>query len=68
MSLGIMARPWDTPSWRRFRANRLALFGLALVAILAGLAAAAPVLPLPDPYATDLTRRLLPAGNRLVDS
>lgn len=63
MNLGVTARRWDTASWRRFRANRLALFGLGLVTVLAGLAAAAPLLPLSDPYVTDLTRRLLPAGS-----
>lgn len=49
--------------WRRFRANRLALVGFGMVASLTALAAAAPVLPMPDPFATDLTQRLLPAGS-----
>ncbi len=49
--------------WRDFRRNRLALAGLALVAALALLALAAPLLPLPDPHATDLAARMLPAGS-----
>lgn len=49
-------------AWRRFRRNRLALGGLLVAGSLAGLAAAAPLLPLPDPHATDPAARLLPAG------
>ena len=54
-------RPWA--GWRRLRGDRLALFGLLLVAALAVLALGAPLLPLADPYATDLSKRLLPAGS-----
>ncbi len=43
--------------------NRLALAGLALVAVLVALALGAPLLPLADPHAMDLARRLLPAGS-----
>jgi len=50
-------------SWRRLRGNGLTLFGLLLVATLVGVALAAPLLPLADPYATDLSHRLLPAGS-----
>jgi peptide/nickel transport system permease protein len=49
-------------AWRRFRRNRLALGGLLVAGTLAGLAAAAPLLPLPDPHATAPAARLLPAG------
>jgi peptide/nickel transport system permease protein len=58
-----MANLQGPPGWRRFRANRLALFGLGLVASLTTLATVAPILPLPDPFTTDLTQRLLPAGS-----
>ncbi len=50
------------------RHNRLAVAGLGLVAVLAITALAAPVLPLPDPDATDLEARLaapLTAGHPL---
>lgn len=40
-------------AWRKFRANRAALVGGVLVAFFALLAVAAPVLPIPDPAATD---------------
>jgi peptide/nickel transport system permease protein len=43
--------------------NRLAVFGLVLLLVLVGLALAAPVLPLADPNATDLARRMLPVGS-----
>ncbi len=49
--------------WPRFLGNRLALFGLVLVAALAALALGAPLLPLADADATDLGRRMLPAGS-----
>lgn len=55
---------WPSLGWRQFRRSRLALFGLALVAMLTVLAFAAPALPLADPYATHVTQRMLPAGSR----
>ncbi len=44
---------------RAFRRNKAAVFGLALLAVLAAGAAAAPILPLPDPNATAFEARLL---------
>lgn len=46
--------------WLRFLDNRLAVVGLAIVAGLLLVAALAPWLATHDPYAQDLTRRLLP--------
>ena len=43
--------------WRRFRRNRLALAGLALVAFLALTAALAPVIAPYDPLQVDLDRQ-----------
>ncbi len=54
---------WRSAGWSRFRGNRLALFGLSLVAVVMALALAAPTLPLADPYATNLSLRMLPAGS-----
>ncbi len=48
----------DTPfrrSWRKLAANRGALVGLAVVAIFAAAALAAPILPIADPSATSWT-------------
>src|SRR5690606_1682283 len=45
-------------AWARLGRNRLAVIGLALVAALTGIAAAAPLLPLADPNATDVANRL----------
>jgi peptide/nickel transport system permease protein len=44
----------------RVRGNPLTAGGLALVGALAAVALAAPLLPLPDPHATNLAGRLLP--------
>jgi peptide/nickel transport system permease protein len=48
--------------WLRFLDNRLALVGLVIVLILLLVAAFAPWIATHDPYAQDLTRRLLPPG------
>jgi peptide/nickel transport system permease protein len=47
-------------AWLAFARNRLAMLGLAIVAALVLVAALAPVLPLPSPYAQDLGQRLQP--------
>jgi peptide/nickel transport system permease protein len=59
--VALLRRP--AVAWRRLRANRLAVFGFGLLALVAAIALAAPLLPLPDPYVTDLSQRLLPAGS-----
>jgi peptide/nickel transport system permease protein len=48
--------------WLRFLQNRLALAGLLIVVALLLVAALAPWLATHDPYAQDLSRRLLPPG------
>jgi peptide/nickel transport system permease protein len=51
--------PRRRPSaWRRLRRNPLALAGLATLGVVVLAAAAAPILPLADPAATDLPGRL----------
>ena len=40
-------------AWRKLRANKGALVGLGIVAFFALLAVVAPILPIPDPNATD---------------
>lgn len=54
---GASARPG---AWSRFKGNRIAFFGLLLVVLLALIGLLAPLLPLADPDATDLARRLEP--------
>jgi peptide/nickel transport system permease protein len=56
-----MRRPMQ--GWLRFRSNRLAFFGLLLVAVLVALALATPLLPLADAFATQVDQRMLPAGS-----
>jgi len=46
--------------WALLLANRLATLGLILLVLAVAAALAAPLLPLPDPDATDLLNRLLP--------
>jgi len=46
--------------WALYRRNRLAVFGLAVVVVVVGLALITPFLPLPDPDLTDLANRLKP--------
>ncbi|STQ45327.1 Glutathione transport system permease protein gsiD [Ewingella americana] len=46
--------------WALLLANRLATLGLTLLVLAVAAALAAPLLPLPDPDATDLLNRLLP--------
>ncbi len=48
------------PLWALLLANRLATLGLILLVLAVVAALAAPLLPLPDPDATDLLNRLLP--------
>ena len=62
MNATAILGPFPSGGWQRLQGNRLALSGLVLVAALATLALAAPVLPLADPYAIDLGQRLLPIG------
>jgi peptide/nickel transport system permease protein len=47
-------------AWTRFGRNQLAVAGGLILAAVALLALAAPLLPLPDPNATDLANRLAP--------
>jgi len=47
-------------AWARLARNRLSLFGLVVVMTIVAIALAAPLLPLPDPNATDLAARLAP--------
>lgn len=47
-------------TWARFGRNQLAVAGGLILAAVALLALAAPLLPLPDPNATDLPNRLAP--------
>lgn len=49
-------------AWLRFRQNRLALLGLAIVVLLVVVAAFAPWLATHDPYEQNLAQRLLPPG------
>jgi peptide/nickel transport system permease protein len=49
-------------AWLRFRQNRLALLGLAIVVLLVVVAAFAPWIATHDPYAQNLQQRLLPPG------
>lgn len=46
--------------WARLRRNQLAVFGMIVVAVIVGIALAAPLLPLAPPNATDTVNRLLP--------
>ncbi|QLK63603.1 ABC transporter permease subunit (plasmid) [Enterobacteriaceae bacterium Kacie_13] len=46
--------------WSLLLANRLATLGLTLLVLAFAAALAAPLLPIPDPDATDLLNRLLP--------
>jgi peptide/nickel transport system permease protein len=49
-------------AWLRFRQNKLALLGLAIVVLLVVVAAFAPWIATHDPYAQTLSQRLLPPG------
>lgn len=49
--------------WRRLLGNRLAAAGLVVVVAVVALALLAPVLPIADPAATELSARLLPLGS-----
>ncbi|AUH64806.1 ABC transporter permease [Paracoccus zhejiangensis] len=48
----VLPRP-QSRVWRKFRHHRSAMFGGALVLVFVLLALAAPILPIPDPAATD---------------
>lgn len=50
---GAPERRQASRAWRKFRRHYSALFGAALVAFFLLIALAAPVLPVPDPTATD---------------
>jgi peptide/nickel transport system permease protein len=47
-------------AFRQFGRNRVAVFGAALIGVIALIALLAPVLPLADPDHTDLARRMAP--------
>ena len=49
-------------AWLRISRNRLAMAGLIIVTILLVVAALAPLIAPHDPFAQDLSRRLLPPG------
>lgn len=49
-------------AWLRLRRNPLAMLGLAIIAALCLLAAAAPVFATHDPFVQNLAQRLLPPG------
>ncbi|MFN5997097.1 MAG: ABC transporter permease [Paracoccaceae bacterium] len=49
-------------AWLRISRNRLAMAGLIIVSILLVVAALAPLIAPHDPFAQDLSRRLLPPG------
>lgn len=49
--------------WRRLLRNRLAVGGLVIVVLVVATAVLAPVLPLADPSATDLSQRLKSVGS-----
>jgi peptide/nickel transport system permease protein len=50
-------------TWRRLKRNRLAVAGLAVLAVVVLLAVLAPVLPLADPASQSRADRLLPVGS-----
>lgn len=58
-----MAAPVRGRVWRRLMSNHLAAAGLVVITIVALIALAAPILPMPDPTTTDLPQRLLPFGS-----
>ncbi len=64
MSGLVIGNLWPSAGRRRLRGDRFALLGLLLVVVLTVLALGAPLLPLADPYATDLSQRMLAAGSR----
>jgi peptide/nickel transport system permease protein len=48
----LSAKP-ESRVWKKFRSHRSALLGGILVAFFVIIAIAAPILPIPDPSATD---------------
>lgn len=55
------SRPAPISSWRLLMGNRLAAFGLFLLALICVVVVLAPVFPLPNPDATNPANRLMPA-------
>lgn len=53
-------KPRRPNAWERLRKNHLAVIGLSIVFAFIVLSLIAPLLPLPDPDATNLSKRLLP--------
>ncbi|WP_378947028.1 ABC transporter permease [Paracoccus sp. R86501] len=49
----VLARRPQSRAWRKLRGHRSALLGAIIVGVFALLAIAAPILPFPDPAATD---------------
>ncbi|HTJ57237.1 MAG TPA: ABC transporter permease [Devosiaceae bacterium] len=49
----VEAPPSENRTWKKLRSNRSALFGFAIVFFFVAIAALAPVLPIPDPTATN---------------
>jgi peptide/nickel transport system permease protein len=49
----ILAKRPESRVWRKFRAHKSALFGSVMVGFFTLLAVTAPLLPIPDPAATD---------------
>ncbi len=52
--------PWPEPAWRRFRRNRLATVGMAIIAIEVAAALLAPVVTFADPADVDPAASLAP--------
>lgn len=55
------SRPAPISSWRLLMGNRLAAFGLFLLALICVVVVLAPVFPLPNPDETNPANRLMPA-------
>ena len=49
----ILAKRPESRAWRKFRAHKSALFGSVMVGLFTLIAVAAPILPIPNPAATD---------------
>lgn len=49
----VLARRPESRAWRKFRAHRSAVAGALMIGFFALMAILAPVLPIPDPIATD---------------
>ncbi len=53
-------KTYGLSSWQRLRRNHLTVVGLGIVSLFCLISLLAPLLPLPDPDATNLAQRLLP--------